>query len=165
MLPAITIPALYTAVSSNNENNNNDNNNSITSISLSVITLFHQFPFLLKLYLTSSTAHRKQDYWYLSEMKVRFQRGLITRVENPVHSNKAKTNSLEWLRWAFQLCFAWPSLLPCTETSSQRNEGEGHLCNLKWEQATGEITATEKQLHPHSSLQAGPLQRPTKWPT
>lgn len=130
MLPAITIPAFYTAVSSNNENNNNDNNNSITSISLSVITLFHQFPFLLKLYLTSSTAHRKQDYWYLSEMKVHFQRGLITRVENPVHSNKAKTNSLEWLRWAFQLCFAWPSLLPCTETNSQRNEGEGHLCNL-----------------------------------
>lgn len=54
-----------------NENNNNDKN-SITSISLSVITLFLPFPFLLKLYLTSSAVVRKQDYWYLSEMKVHF---------------------------------------------------------------------------------------------
>lgn len=53
------------------ENNNNDRN-SITSISLSVMTLFHPFPFLLKLYLTSSAVVRKQDYWYLSEMKVHF---------------------------------------------------------------------------------------------
>lgn len=54
-----------------NENNNNGEN-SITSISLSVITLFHPFPFLLKLYLTSSAVVHKQDYWYLSEMKVHF---------------------------------------------------------------------------------------------
>lgn len=54
-----------------NENNNNGKN-SITSISLSVITLFCPFPFLLKLYLTSSAVVHKQDYWYLSEMKVHF---------------------------------------------------------------------------------------------
>lgn len=65
------LPLLVSFHPNSNENNNNDKN-SITSISLSVITLFHAFPFLLKLYLTSSAVVRKQDYWYLSKMKVHF---------------------------------------------------------------------------------------------
>ncbi len=67
----LLLPSLVSFHTNSNENNNNDKN-SITSISLSVITLFHPFPFLLKLYLTSSAVVRKQDYWYLSEMKVHF---------------------------------------------------------------------------------------------
>lgn len=65
------LPSQESFHADSNENNNNGKN-SITSISLSVITLFHQFPFLLKLYLTSSAVVHKQDYWYLSEMKVHF---------------------------------------------------------------------------------------------
>lgn len=53
-----------------NSNENNNDSNSITSMSLSMIALFQRFPFLLKLYLTAVV--RKQDYWYLSEMKVHF---------------------------------------------------------------------------------------------
>lgn len=67
----LLLPSLVSFHTDSNENNNNDKN-SITSISLSMITLFHPFPFLLKLYLTSSAVVRKQDYWYLSEMKVHF---------------------------------------------------------------------------------------------
>lgn len=69
----LAVAAAIAGVSPHNSNENNNNDkNSITSISLSVITLFHAFPFLLKLYLTSSAVVRKQDYWYLSEMKVHF---------------------------------------------------------------------------------------------
>lgn len=66
--PSLLLPSFHT---DSNENTNNDKN-SITPISLSAITLLCPFPFLLKLYLTSSAVVCKQDYWYLSEMKVHF---------------------------------------------------------------------------------------------
>lgn len=66
--PFLLLPSFHT---DSNENTNNDKN-SITPISLSAITLLCPFPFLLKLYLTSSAVVCKQDYWYLSEMKVHF---------------------------------------------------------------------------------------------
>lgn len=65
---SLPLPSFHT---DSNENTNNDKN-SITPISLSAITPLCPFPFLLKLYLTSSAVVRKQDYWYLSEMKVHF---------------------------------------------------------------------------------------------
>ena len=133
LMPCHRLYSRSQTVSSNNENNNNDNNNSITSISLSVITLFRPFPFLLKLYLTSSTALHKQDYWYLSEMKVHFQRGLITRVENPVRSNKAETNSLEWLSaWSVSILFCAAAIARCPVLKptgkERRQEAIGVIC-------------------------------------
>lgn len=66
--PSLLLPSFHT---DSNENTNNDKN-SIAPISLSAITQLCPFPFLLKLYLTSSAVVCKQDYWYLSEMKVHF---------------------------------------------------------------------------------------------
>lgn len=67
-------------------------------------------------------------------------------MENPVHSNKAETNSFQWL--SAQSVSILPHLPIPTVKNCKRKEAEGHLCNLLQPDMSALITETLKNLHP-----------------
>lgn len=77
-------------------------------------------------------------------------------MENAVHSNKAETNSFQWL--SAQSVSILPRTPIATVKNCKRKEAEGHLCNLPQPDMSAVITETLKNLHPaFKSLVRWPL--------
>lgn len=67
-------------------------------------------------------------------------------MENALHSNKAETNSFQWL--SAQSVFILPHMPIATVKNCKRKEAEGHLCNLPQPDMSTVITETLKNLRP-----------------